>query len=88
MFLRLGDERGKREAERTSYTKRDVQARVTLASLDEADVRVVNVGPLSESLLRKPLRPSVPLNHRTESARHVSVGHRVCKMAEGPLVGH
>lgn len=49
---------------------------------------VVDVGPLGEGLLRKPLRLSVLLNNCTECERDVSVGHRVSKMAGAASEGH
>jgi len=53
MLLGFGDETRKREPERPRDPLSHVQAGVSLSPLDEADVGVVDVGALSQGLLRE-----------------------------------
>ncbi len=66
MLLGLGDERRKGQPESTSDAVGDVQAGVSLAPFDEADVRVMDLRPLGQGLLRKTIRLSVPPHNRAE----------------------
>ncbi len=58
-----------------------VQTGVTLSPLDQADVRVVDVGPLGQRFLREPNRLPVLPDDSTECGGNGAIGHRDPKMA-------
>jgi len=81
MLLGLSDEHRKWQPESPGDAVGDVQAGVSLTPFDEANVRVVDLRPLGQGLLRKSICFSVLSHNRAEGKREVAVGHRASKMA-------